>query len=285
MKLKLSAFSDEAGASLLEQVNALRDNGIPYTELRSVDGKYAMDFTVDEAKEFRKGFNDNGVEIWALGSFIGKDNIDEINIKDYVDMCKKVYEVTLALGTNRVRAFSFFKAYNERNKVIDYLNALVEVAKEMGVEYYHENEKGIYGDNAERVLDILANVKGIKCVYDPANFIQVGEPSENTIKLIQPKTHYFHVKDVIAKTGEIVPAGYGDGNILEIVKRIDKDTTFTVEPHLSAFVGYSDRMDTEKLKNKFAFKDSREAFDKAIESIKGIFTEAGYKEIDREFVK
>ncbi len=285
MEIRLSAFSDEAGASLDEQVSALRDNGIAYTELRSIDGKYSMDFSVAEVKEIRKGFNDNGIEVWALGSFIGKNKINEINIKDYVEMAKRVYEVTLAVGTNRIRAFSFFEAYEERNKVIDYLNLLVEAAKGMGVEYYHENEKGIYGDNAERVLDILNNVKGIKCVYDPANFIQVGEPAENTLKLIHGKADYFHIKDVIGATGEVVPAGYGDGNILQLIKMVNSDKTFTVEPHLSAFIGYSSRMDSETLKHKFQFKDGREAFDKAIESIKGLLNQAGYKEKDRKFVK
>ncbi len=285
MKIHLSAFSDEAGASIEEQISALNENGVPYTELRSVNGIYSMDFTVEEAKEYRKQFNDNGIEVWALGSFIGKNKINEIDIKDYVETCKKVYEVALALGTNKVRAFSFFEAYQERNKVIDYLNLLVETAKETGVEYYHENEKGIYGDNAERVLDILANVKGIKCVYDPANFIQVGEPAENTLKLIHANTDYFHIKDVLAKTGEVVPAGYGDGNILQLIKMINSDKTFTVEPHLSKFIGYSSRMDSSELKHKFEFKNGREAFDKAIESIKALLIQAGYQEKDREFIK
>ena len=38
-KLKLSAFADEASAALTEQIKALKENDIPYIEVRGVDGK------------------------------------------------------------------------------------------------------------------------------------------------------------------------------------------------------------------------------------------------------
>ncbi len=284
MKIQLSAFSDEAGASFEEQIQALKRNNLPYTELRSVDEKVAMELSVAEAKEYRKRFEDEGVKIWALGSFIGKDDIDEVNVDEYLEMAKRSYEVALALGTNKVRAFSFFKAYDQREKVLEYLCKLTEAAKSMGVEYYHENEKGIYGDNAERVLDILNNVPDIKCVYDPANFIQVDEPADNTLAKIHPRADYFHIKDVIYKTGEVVPAGYGDGKIDKLIEMLQGDKVFTVEPHLKVFGGYAQMDDTE-LKNKFTFKTNGEAFDKAISSIKELLVNAGYKEQGKEFVK
>ncbi len=284
MRIQLSAFSDEAGASFEEQIQALRRNNIPYTELRSVDGKEAMELTVDEAKEYRRRFEENGVKIWSVGSFIGKDNINEVNVDEYLEMAKHVYEVALALGTNKVRAFSFFKAYEEREKVLEYLNKLVQLATSMGVEYYHENEKGIYGDNAARVLDILENVADVKCVYDPANFIQVGEPADNTLEKIHPRTDYFHIKDVIYQTGEVVPAGYGDGKIDKLIEMLRADKVFTVEPHLKVFGGYA-KMDDTELKNKFHFSTNGEAFDKAIASIKELLVNAGYKEVGKEFVK
>ncbi len=284
MKIWLSAFSDEAGASFEEQLKALNRNNIPYTELRSVDGKEAMELSISQAKEYRKKFEDGGVKVWSVGSFIGKDNIDEINIDEYVESAKHLYGIAKELGTDKVRAFSFFNAYGERNKVIDYLGKLVVAAKSMGVNYYHENEKGIYGDNAERVIDILDNVKDIKCVYDPANFIQVNEPADNTLEKIHHRADYFHIKDVIYKTGEVVPAGYGDGKIDKLIDMITEDKVFTVEPHLKIFGGYAQMDDTE-LKNKYEFKTNAEAFDKAIECIKKLLVEAGYSEQNKEFVK
>lgn len=57
-------------------------------------------------------------------------------------------------------------------KLIKKLQEMVNFAKKYNVELYHENEKDIYGDSLERVLELKQNVQGLKFVYDPANFIQ-----------------------------------------------------------------------------------------------------------------
>ena len=54
-KLILSAFADEAGASLTEQIAALSENNIPYIELRGVNGKIISDHTPEEAAALRAG--------------------------------------------------------------------------------------------------------------------------------------------------------------------------------------------------------------------------------------
>lgn len=48
-KIILSAFADEAGESLTEQIAALGENNIPYIELRGVNGKNISDHTPEEA--------------------------------------------------------------------------------------------------------------------------------------------------------------------------------------------------------------------------------------------
>ncbi len=284
MKIQLSAFSDEAGNSFEEQVRALHENAISYTELRNIDGKTVNNFTVEEAKLYRKKFENEGIKVWALGSALGKAKINEIDFSDYLEKAKVLFDVTTNLGTEKIRAFSFFGAYGERAKVLDYVNILVETAKAMGVTYYHENEKDIYGDTAERVLDVLDNVPDAKCVYDPANFLQVGERADNTLAKIFPRAEYFHIKDVIFDTQELVPAGHGDGKIDEIIRRINFDTVFTLEPHLAVFDGYA-QMDNTAMKNKFVFKSNREAFDTAVAAIKKLLVVGGYTEKNGEFVK
>ena len=43
------------------------------------------------------------------------------------------------------------------------------------------------------------------------------------------------IKDVIAETEELVPAGVGDGNIPKLVEMIQGDQVLTLEPHLVLF--------------------------------------------------
>lgn len=152
------------------------------------------------------------------------------------------------------------------------------------MELYHENEKKIYGDTVARVLEIMENVDGLKYVYDPANFLQVGEKSEDSLNALHDKMGYFHIKDVIAETDELVPAGYGDGNIEELVKRIDGDKVLTLEPHLQIFDAYKS-IDDEEMKLKFHFENNGEAFDAAVVALKTVLKKVGYKEINGGFTK
>lgn len=281
--IKLCAFSDEADSTLQGQIKALNENNIPYMEVRGINGKSVINFTIDEAKEYFKEMTDNGVSVWSVGSPLGKIDIND-DFNAYKDKVKHVCELANIFNTQRIRMFSFYHAYGERDKVIDYLSQMVEIGKEYGVFMCHENEKDIYGDVADREVDILDSVKDLRCVYDPANFIQSGEKADKTLALLHHRADYFHIKDVIEKTQQIVPAGYGDGNINKLVADIKDDKVLTLEPHLSAFVGYKN-IDNTEMKHKFAFATGRDAFDAAVSAIKTILVKNGYKEENGAFVK
>lgn len=282
-KIRLAAFSDEADSSILGQIQALKRNGLNLTELRTVEGKNVSILTEEESKEYKKIFDDNGVNVWSIGSPLGKVDIN-VDFKAYSETIKKVCNTANVFDTKRIRMFSFFNAYENRNKVIDYLSQMVEIANEYGVYMCHENEKEIYGDNLERVQDIMNSVKGLKFVYDPANYLQVGEMADNTLDALHDKTDYFHIKDVISQTGELVPAGYGDGKIEKLIEMINSDKVLTLEPHLAVFAAFKD-IDNTQMKHKFKFFSSADAFDCAIKSLKDLLIKAGYQEKDGAFIK
>ena len=282
-KIALSAFSDEAACSILDQVTALKRNDIFYTELRSLDGKNVSSFCESESKEYAKIFAEEGIKVWSIGSPLGKVDID-VNFNEYKDTVKKVCQTANIFGTDKIRMFSFFNAYDKKEMVFDYLNAMVEIATEYGVTLYHENEKDIYGDVAKRVVDIMENVKGLKYIYDPANYLQVGEKADDTLSLLHSKTDYFHIKDVIVSTGELVPAGYGDGKIDKLVDMINDEKTLTLEPHLAVFDAYKS-IDNTEMKHKFKFSSNGEAFDCAVNSLKEIILQKGYRFDGKFFVK
>ena len=274
--IRLCAFSDEAAKPLDGQIAAMKRNNISLTELRSINGINVKKMTQESAKEYHKVLTDNGIGVWALGSPLGKVDITT-DMNEYLEMIKHICNLANIFETDKIRMFSFYNAFSERNRVIENLNIMVECGKTFGVTMYHENEKDIYGDTAERVLDILNNVRGLKCVYDPANFLQCGESTDITLKEIYPKADYFHIKDVIAETGELVPAGYGSGKIDKIVESITDDKVLTLEPHLKIFDGYGS-IDNIALKNKFCYESNDEAFDAAVSSLKKVLANAGYTE-------
>lgn len=274
--IRLCAFSDEANPTLQGQIEAMQRNGIALTELRSVSGKNVKDLTLEEAAQIRSELDAAGIAVWSIGSPLGKVDIT-IDIDEYLKVVAHVCELANVLGAKRIRMFSFFNAYDQSEKVYEYLGRMVEVANKYGVMMCHENEKDIYGDTLERVLLIMQNVQGLYYVYDPANFLQVEQPAAETLKALHDKTEYFHIKDVIAATGEIVPAGHGDGLIDTLISKIDpeKDTVLTLEPHLRVFAGYA-QIDNQEMKNKYTFASNDEAFDAAANAIKEILTKNGY---------
>ena len=282
-KITLCAFSDEASKSFEGQVAALKRNDIPYMEMRKIDGKTVTKLTLDEAAEYQKRLADCGIAVWSLGSPIGKSEITG-DFSEVCEVLKHACEIAHALHTDKIRMFSFHHADGERNEVLERLNKMVEIAAQFEVGLYHENEKGIYGDIATRVKDIMDHVPGLYHVYDPANFLQVGERAEDTLRLFHHRADYFHIKDVIAATGELVPAGHGDGSIRELAARITEDKVLTIEPHLAIFDGYA-QIDDSQMKHKFHFTSNDEAFDAAVNAMKGILLDCGYTAVAGGFVK
>lgn len=281
--IRLSAFSDEAGSGIQEQIAAMKRNGISLTELRSIDGKNVSAFTLEEAKEYQKIFEENGISVWSIGSPIGKADI-EVDFAEYEKKVRHVCELAQIFKTDKIRMFSFWHANEKEEKVYDYLRKMVAIGAEYGVYMYHENEKDIFGDIAERVLKIMQNVDGLKYIYDPANYLQCDEPADKTLDLFHGKTDYFHIKDVIVETGALVPAGYGDGKIKELLARIVDDKVLTLEPHLAVFDAYKN-IDNTEMKHKFTYATANDAFDAAVAALKKLLTEVGYKEENGVFVK
>ena len=266
--IELCAFSDEAGKSLKEQIAALKRNGINKTELRSVDGVNILKISVEEAKEIERELSENGISVFSIGSPLGKVDIDS-DLDLYLENeCRHIFTLANIFKTDKVRMFSFYNAYDKEERVFEYVGKMCRLAAEYGVSLYHENEKDIYGDTRERIEKLFLNVPELKMVYDPANFILCGETAESTLPLVG-LAGYLHIKDAIMESGEIVPAGEGDGKISELIKNVSGDLTATLEPHLKVFDGYAS-VDAHELKNKFSFKDNNEAFDAAVNAFKKI---------------
>lgn len=283
--IRLCAFADEAGSSMDAQIAALKRNGIGLLEIRAVDGTNIGELPLDKAKEVREKLDANGIAVWSLGSPMGKVSLDEnFTFEEYEVKVRHMCQLANIFGADKIRMFSFFDAYDKKEQVFDYLRRMVAIAAEYGVKLCHENEKKVYGDSLERVLEIMDNVPGLKFVYDPANFIQMEEKPSDTLPALHSKMEYYHIKDVIFETQELVPAGVGDGDIPTLIAMCQGDNVLTLEPHLAIFEGYA-TIDDEEMKNRFHFDSNDEAFDAAVTALKGLLAEQGYKEINGGFEK
>ena len=272
----LSAFADEAGASLAEQIDALTANNIPYIELRGIGGKNISDHTPEEAAAIAKELKQNGIEVYSIGSPIGKVRLAD-NFEKELARFENTLAIAKATGARCIRLFSFFETSalgdDAKAEVIRRLTVFAEKAKDSGVILCHENEKGIYGDTAERCREIVDAIPTIASVFDPANFIQCGVNTQEAWELLKDSVHYLHIKDALAD-GKVVPAGYGEGNLPTIVADYIKrgGKVATLEPHLHAFTGLASLSgeDAKSIMGNRRFQNSREAFDFAVASFRAL---------------
>ena len=277
-KFILSAFADEASPLLDEQIAALQEEGISLIELRGVDGKNVSNLTLEEAAAVKAKLDAAGIRLSALGSPYGKANLG-VAFDEHLALFKHGLELCKVLDCKRIRMFSFYPAEgvspeDSREEVLRRLEIMLTLAEEAGVQLVHENEKGIYGDNTERNADLL-NVFGDRLgfAFDPANFIQCEVNTLAAYEQLHDRITYMHIKDALLADGAVVCAGHGDGNVPEILRRLneerDGEVILTVEPHLTVFKGLQDLQD-EELKHHESYPDSRTAFHAAVQALKDI---------------
>ena len=285
-KYVLSAFADEAGSSLDEQIAALKRNEIGYIEPRNINGKPILTLTDEELKEINKKLDENGIKVNSLGSPIGKYPITEPFDKHLVDFHRAI-EVCKILGTDKMRMFSFFVKQTElaiyRDEVLKRLQTMTEIAKENGIMLCHENESEIYGQNPEEMLDLMNNVEELYGIFDPANYRMNNCDVIAGIKATLVNLAYLHIKDAIYESQIIVPAGDGEGKIAEVLDMVNDSTDevvyLTLEPHLFLFDAYK-LIDNHELKGKYTFKNNSESFDFAANALKALLAENGYRKED-----
>lgn len=273
--VKIFAFADEASKFIDEQIVALKRNGLNGLEIRGVDGENISDITIKKAKEVRAKLDANGLSVWSMGSPIGKIDIDG-DFEAHKQKFMHTLELANVLGAKNLRMFSFFMPKDQNpeqyfNQVVDKLGVLLDIASGTEIELCHENEKGIYGDTADRCKKLLTALPKLKAVFDPANFVQCGENTLEAWKLLKEYTYYMHIKDALAN-GKIVPAGAGEGNVKQIASEfisLHKNPVFTMEPHLTAFVGLKNlEREGEESESAFSFTDADAAFDAACDAFK-----------------
>jgi sugar phosphate isomerase/epimerase len=239
----LSGFADEISPDPQVQLATLAAESICHLELRSAWSVNVADLTGEQVAAFRAALDDAGVRVSAIGSPIGKIPA-AAPLPPELERMRRVGDVAAALGTTIVRVFSFFVPAGERperyrNQAIDRMGALTGVAEERGLVLAHENEKEIYGDTPGRCADLITAVDSpaLRATFDPANFVQCGvRPFSDAYGPLRPYLVYLQVKDALAATGEVVPAGQGDGQLRETLAAL-RDSGFTgfmsLEPHLA----------------------------------------------------
>jgi len=161
-----------------------------------------------------------------------------------LDRLKSAINACQILGSEYIRIFSFYpdatNSEESKTKVLKHMEKFVELAEQENVTLLHENEKEIFGDTPERILDLVQHLRhpNFKLAWDPANFVQVGvKDMRKTWDTLRDHVVYLQVKDAMSSDESVVPAGDGDGEMEYVISSL-ADSGYSgfasMEPHLSS---------------------------------------------------
>jgi len=240
----MSGFVDDVDPAPEIQCRVLDGLGIRYVEFRSAWGVNVLDLTDDQVTEVKRILDAHGIGVSSIGSPIGKVNVTD-DFEEHLRRLDRAVVVAQRLGAPYIRAFSFFltgdqRPEDHRDEVVRRMAALAGRAAAGGVVLLHENEKEIFGDVPARVHDLVTAVDSpaLRLAWDAANYVQCGVvPFPDAYRLLRPFTDYIQIKDAVLATGEVVPAGDGDGRLRETVRALADDGYegfVSMEPHLAS---------------------------------------------------
>ena len=242
-KIKISGFCDEIHDDILVQFEAAKKLGIKYYDPRIVDGKNVTLLTDEELDRLCALMKEYGMTPTSLGTPIGKIKTTD-DFEEHFEYFKRTVEVAKKVGTKYIRMFSFYLPEDEdfdsyTDWVVERLERMVKYAEEQGVVLLHENEKGIYGNVASRCKILFERIvsPAFRCAFDFSNFVECDQECSEAYEMLKPYIDHIHIKDNKGGT-EVVPAGWGDGKIPEILADAYKngyDGFVSLEPHLFTF--------------------------------------------------
>ncbi len=241
----LSAFADEIGPDPQEQIDVLKSCGVRHIELRSILKTNVLDLTDLQIAEFKSLLQKHGFQLSAIGSPIGKVKIDE-PFEPHLKRFQRAIELCRVFDTPNIRIFSYYLPEggewdNWRRDVLDRMFDKARLAEKAGVRLIHENEHRIYGDDPNRVKDLMETVqehvdsRHFAAVYDPANYVFCGFDPWEAWQTTKPWTVHFHIKDWVHGETHGRLAGEGQGRIADVMAdavAMNYEGFATLEPHL-----------------------------------------------------
>lgn len=239
--IRISAFADEISKDPVEQIDVLASHGIRHIEFRSIHGINVLDLTDAQHEEFRTLLRSRGVALSAIGSPVGKIKIGD-PFEPHLERFERALHLAEFYDAPRIRIFSFYMPPGEdpathREETVRRMTEITRRAAARQITLLLENEKGIFGDTAPRVHDLLTTIDSpfLSHAFDPANYVEVGQPIDDAWSLLKPRVTHFHVKDYDSKLERNVPAGEGEGQIPKLIADAvasGYDGFCVLEPHL-----------------------------------------------------
>ena len=257
---KLGIITDEVDADLSRTLGSFYPKyGLRWAEIRNVklDGKSQYVYktaTPDQLKWIKTQLENSGVKLSVLDTGIYKislpgttplgSNASDLNPAQgeydrQLDELKRAADAAHALGTERVRIFTFKRVADPSaifERIVEDLHRALVVAKEQGITLLVENEFDCnVGTGAETARLFKAISDGrLMHNWDPGNCYEAGEdPFPNAWdQLDYSRISHIHLKDARDKKWQPIGAGKIDFvGQFQALKKIKYAGTMSLETH------------------------------------------------------
>ena len=240
----LSAFADEISPDLDIQVKTLARLNVPGLDLRSVGGINVLDLTLEDLQRVHDACAEHGLHVQAIGSPVNKVTYDPLHEAREFDRLHRAIKAAHRVNVKRIRIFTPMVQEDRMDadaaRVIAWMSAQRNLAADEGVVLIHENDDRYWGAhpaNAKRLMESIGS-ENFRFAYDFANTVlQSYRTMKDWFPWLLPYLDTLHIKDAIEADHKIVPAGEGEGELVDTftwLKAQGWSGPLTIEPHLAA---------------------------------------------------
>ncbi|MCU0315734.1 MAG: sugar phosphate isomerase/epimerase [Fimbriimonadaceae bacterium] len=246
---QIGFFTDEVADSLGDQISFARGARLNGLDLRNLNGHNVISLTQQEANEVAG----SGLSCFSVASPVNKVHLDWSLWEGEKEKLRQALEAARKLGGVPVRIFSpeipAERANDDREEiwtdVKKWMAPMVLQAETAGIALLHENDAHFYGAYPQNAKRLFAEFGGpsFQAVFDFANTVLIGFSPLRDWQWIFPHLGQVHIKDALYGEQKIVPAGQGDGQMVEFLRDLANSGwsgPLSLEPHLSqaeAFFG------------------------------------------------
>jgi L-ribulose-5-phosphate 3-epimerase len=257
---KLGVITDEVSPDLGEALKTFYPKySLTWAEIRNLNlggkNKYVYKAaSPEEIKDIRKQLDDAGVKLSILDTAFYKiplpgtkplhESATELNPAEgqfarQMDELKKAADAAHALGTNKLRIFTFSRVENPDailDRIVEELHKALVVAKEQDVVLVVENEHSCNTATGTETAALFKAVKDHRLMHnwDPGNCFEGGEqPFPKAWDMLDHKRiAHIHLKDAAGKAWK--PIGAGEIDFIgqfKALKEMKYSGTLSLETH------------------------------------------------------
>lgn len=242
--LPITGFADEVSPSLDVQIATFKKLKLDGLDLRSIDGVNVLDLSDQQLICLQEQTEKHQLPVQAIDSPVNKVHLTSENREIELAKTARAIEIAVRLKVKRIRIFSPEVPRGQDDQmwpdVKAWMSDQIALAEKAGVVLLHENDARFYGAYPENAKRLFAEFAGtnFKAAFDFANTVLIGyRAMDHWFPWILPYLDTLHIKDAVEKDGKVVPAGEGEGQLLEAFRFLKEkgwEGPLTLEPHLQA---------------------------------------------------